>query len=749
MSIIRFGDGQFRQLEANVPVEVTDSSVVTAVTYAGVAIPFTTSGANFIILGQIHGNLTTGTYNLVVTENGVDATAAVPYTRTHPITAPTGAYDPLSLWAQIRTATAAYFKAAPLPAGNSWVAPHTGWTTANSVLPIANVISGPKQTLSAESLNANGSVVGSSYDTVYVPQSSVTDLVASTISSTEVALSWTGVGGFTYNPRYRRVGDVTWTTLSAVSRVEDGQLTTTATGLAPAEDYEFDLTASEASSNAATATTAPASGIVDLPAGGFGGGATFNLPLYIDHTVITGVTYNASAVTHSVVDGVLTVTIPSSIGVGTYDFVIVTESQSFTYPVVYVQLTPFAASTKLATVAADGRYPGLSLGIPRALASAQVGVTDLAVTTTETSATLTFTPVPGAKVYLFQYATDNIWRGDKYSDGSTAKMEFTGLTAGLSHQWRMFADGVVSNVVVKATATPSGGAPAGAGSINTTPPDDAPGVRILTNPEYVYTDNFEGARDTAFWTRIVNAGRGNHLQTPGTTGARTHLFHMNMPGTPIGVDGQDTVVSGDHTWSEAKFKIPINAVQLQISYDLFIPTNFKQGAKGFKGFATLWSGTYGGSNADQHIILSWIGAQMGAQGGPTPMMAVGTNGFNKGGSYVKGVPKMFPNYAGRWYRVDIFVECAKGPGLAGRIDCRLDGNLIIGTHHPQLHVPTYVNQTGPQLLSYGTKRNYFSDGYIMGWLENPQSGGVKESYKIAVDNFRLAANSSFGSVSIT
>ncbi|WP_416398123.1 fibronectin type III domain-containing protein [Allohahella sp. A8] len=477
MSIIRFGDGQFRQLEANVPVEVTDSSVVTAVTYAGVAIPFTTSGTKHIVLSQIHGNLTSGTYNLVVTENGVDATAAVPYVRTHAITAPTGSYDPTSLWAQIRTATAAYFKVAPLPVGNSWVSPHTAWTTANALLPVANVVSGPNKKLSAEVLNANGSVVGSSYDTAYVPQSTVTDLVASTLSSTQIKLSWTAAAGFTYNPRYRVVGDVTWTTLPAVSRVEAGPLTATATGLTPAEDYEFDLTASEASSNAATATTAPASGIVDLPGGGFGGGATFNLPLYIDHTVITGVTYKGSAVTHSAVQGTLTVTIPSGIGIGTYDLVIVTQSQSFTYPVVYVQLTPFVASAKLTTVAADGRYPGLPFRVRAIQASAQVAITDLAVTTTDTTATLTFTPIAGATQYLYQRAVGTTWGGDTYASTATGTFQFTGLSTGTTYSFRIFADGVVSNIVVKATTGTGGTAPTGNTGTGT---ETTPGVALAS-----------------------------------------------------------------------------------------------------------------------------------------------------------------------------------------------------------------------------------------------------------------------------
>jgi hypothetical protein len=247
------------------------------------------------------------------------------------------------------------------------------------------------------------------------------------------------------------------------------------------------------------------------------------------------------------------------------------------------------------------------------------------------------------------------------------------------------------------------------------------GERHLVNAEWSFDDDFEGAEDTTFWGDDAWVEFGVPCtRDPAHTSNVLRFRYLNR---------ED--FGSDHSWSEQRFHIPIDAVQLEISYDLFVPGNYVH-SPGNQKSVVVWSGPYGTSNANISIKTeNWP-----TDNGATPSVHIGVDGTDYGHSTIPADPLMLIDGYGQWQRIHVYVELAEGPGDFGIFELRRDGVLITGTHHPDVE-PSWTGTPVPELISYATRGNFLDQGYLLGWA----NGGFAEETVFCIDNFSIRANS--------
>jgi hypothetical protein len=190
----------------------------------------------------------------------------------------------------------------------------------------------------------------------------------------------------------------------------------------------------------------------------------------------------------------------------------------------------------------------------------------------------------------------------------------------------------------------------------------------------------------------------------------------------------------NHSWSEQRFRLPINARQLEISYDLFVPANYMHSSGNQKSIV-VWSGNYGTSNANISIKTENWPVDHGA----TPSVHIGVDGTDYGHNMLSSDSRMLADGYGKWQRVHFYVELAESEGNFGRFALHKDGWFITGTHHPDV-AAGYTSTPPSELISYSTRGNFIDQGYLLGWA----NGGFSEKTYFCIDNFSIKANSVIG-----
>lgn len=247
----------------------------------------------------------------------------------------------------------------------------------------------------------------------------------------------------------------------------------------------------------------------------------------------------------------------------------------------------------------------------------------------------------------------------------------------------------------------------------------------IQSPSWSFTDTFEGSVNNSFW---IGEGVWVNYGVSDPTNSSNKVMAMRyIPNS----EGQ-----GD-SWSEYDFKLPINAVQVEIQFDMYVPRNYRHVENNHKVFA-LWSGTYGKINANVSISSEAWGGGSGA----SPSVYVGVDGKNFGHSMLSTRPNIWNDGEGKWIKMHIYVELADGPNDYGRMELSKNGSLMTSTHSSGLLRPYSDAPDGPNLIPYSYRGNYIDQGTLMGWANGAVDGGFREETVFLIDNFQIKARSS-------
>ncbi|MBU2863957.1 hypothetical protein KO489_08910 [Reinekea forsetii] len=242
---------------------------------------------------------------------------------------------------------------------------------------------------------------------------------------------------------------------------------------------------------------------------------------------------------------------------------------------------------------------------------------------------------------------------------------------------------------------------------------------IKGNADFIIEDNFESLTESSFWTSDAWADRS--VNCPGSSEYGKSLVFTYAPDRP----------EEGSSWSEQRFEIPLNAVQIEMEYDLFVPANYVKAPGNHKNFV-FWSGTYGMAAGNLALVSeSWP-----TDGGSTPSLSIGLDGNVYGHTMNNNDDILYVNGLGSWINVHVYIELADSEDDFGVFDISKNGNLINGTSHPNVE----ENWGAPvisQQVSYSSRGNFLKYGYLLGWA----NGGFSEVTQFCIDNFKFKANS--------
>lgn len=244
----------------------------------------------------------------------------------------------------------------------------------------------------------------------------------------------------------------------------------------------------------------------------------------------------------------------------------------------------------------------------------------------------------------------------------------------------------------------------------------------LSDPDWEFQDNFERKsllEESTFWGNSTSTSYGESCPGDSSDGSNSLVFHYS-PDEP----------EPGHSWSEKRFHLPIDAVQVEMSYRLYIPSNYKHAPANHKSFV-LWSGTYGKANAN----ISVSSENWPTENGASPSVYIGVDGVNFGHSMKKDRPIMFEDNLGSWIDVHVFLELAETEDDFGRLEIFKDGEYITGNMNTQ--VESYAKTPLQEQLRYSKSGNFIDQGYLLGWA----NGGFKTETDFCIDNFSIRANS--------
>ncbi|RVU42123.1 hypothetical protein EA187_17450 [Lujinxingia sediminis] len=245
----------------------------------------------------------------------------------------------------------------------------------------------------------------------------------------------------------------------------------------------------------------------------------------------------------------------------------------------------------------------------------------------------------------------------------------------------------------------------------------------LVNPDWEFYDDFESPFEEGFWASS-GAGTTYGAACPGSDAFGNTLVFDYHPDDP----------EPGHGWAERRFTLPIDAVQLEISYKLFVPANYVHTSGNHKNFV-LWSGDYGKVNANISVSSeSWP-----AEGGASPSVYIGVDGANYGHAMNEStMPLLLEDGLGDWIDIHIFLDLAREEGDFGVFEIFKDGQRITGNLDEE--VVSYADVPLHEQISFAERGNFIDQGYLLGWA----NGGFAEETTFCVADFRIRANSVHG-----
>lgn len=255
------------------------------------------------------------------------------------------------------------------------------------------------------------------------------------------------------------------------------------------------------------------------------------------------------------------------------------------------------------------------------------------------------------------------------------------------------------------------------------------GLTKLVEPEWTFSDTFEGAKNSNFW---IGSGASVEYGVVDPSDAENKVMRMSYLPNSEG--------AGD-SWSEFDFQLGVDAVQVEMSWKQFVPLNYSHIEYNHKVFA-LWSGPYGKSIANISVSSEAWGSD--DDNGALPSVFIGVDGNNYGHAMNHNSKPVWVDGEGRWVRIHIFLELAESENSYGRMEIYRDGKLVTGTHSSTLFEPYGSNPIGPNSIHYSTKGNFIDQGTLLGWANGASDGGFLVGTHFLIDDFVINANSTHG-----
>lgn len=249
----------------------------------------------------------------------------------------------------------------------------------------------------------------------------------------------------------------------------------------------------------------------------------------------------------------------------------------------------------------------------------------------------------------------------------------------------------------------------------------------LENSEWSFQDDFEGSEDQHFWSSGHSSYYGVACSSDPQSSGKVQKF----------VYEKDVPEPGE-SWSEKRFRLPIKARQIEMTYRLYVPANYMPSPQNQKNYI-FWSGDYGGSGSNMAVSSeSWP-----ASGGAKPSIYIRTGKAGMGHSMMRGGPNLYNNHQGGWQKIHIYIELAEKDGEYGIMEIHRNGVLVNGTQEQNIELGYSGAPPLDKQLSYGSRGNWLDQGYLLGWAK----GGFREKTVFCIDDFSIKANSGILSVS--
>ncbi|MCF6296679.1 MAG: T9SS type A sorting domain-containing protein [Flavobacteriaceae bacterium] len=252
----------------------------------------------------------------------------------------------------------------------------------------------------------------------------------------------------------------------------------------------------------------------------------------------------------------------------------------------------------------------------------------------------------------------------------------------------------------------------------------------LVDPEWEFFDNFEGTINNSFWQgsgTYVNYG----VNRPDATSKVLEMTYIpNSEG-------------GGDSWSEYDFNLGIDAVQVEVSFKMFTPSDYVPIENNHKLFY-LYSGAYGHANAN--IVVNSEG--WGSTSGARPSINVGVDGFNMGHSMNPAQLSVWKPNEGKWSTIHIFLSLATKAGNFGYYEIFKDGVLLTSTSLDLTKGWAHGIPANEQIY-YSTSGNFIDKGTLLGWANGATGGGFLVDTKFLIDDFRIRANATFGTTTLS
>ena len=229
----------------------------------------------------------------------------------------------------------------------------------------------------------------------------------------------------------------------------------------------------------------------------------------------------------------------------------------------------------------------------------------------------------------------------------------------------------------------------------------------LANPEYSLFEDFEGTVDAQIggaFTTVID-------DTTGSGAGKVNKARYY----PDGVQGGVGSVEG--LWSETTVDLPIQAKQVVMQWDEYVPATFDTANLTNCKSVMIYSGTYGVVNSNMTMNCEcWPSA-----GGGAINLNAGQDGINYGHSQNPDNYLMWEDNQGSWQHVTVYFEVADDASSTGRLVVMRNDQVVLDTDNLDWAplgwvTSTYGYTTMQELIRFSTRGNFVDKLKLNGWF---------------------------------
>ena len=260
----------------------------------------------------------------------------------------------------------------------------------------------------------------------------------------------------------------------------------------------------------------------------------------------------------------------------------------------------------------------------------------------------------------------------------------------------------------------------------------------LVSPEYTLDEDFEGVVSPQIggaYTAVID-------DTTGSGAGKVNKARYY----PDGVQGGVGSVEG--LWSETTVDLPIQAKQVVMQWDEYVPTNFDTADLANCKSVMIYSGTYGVANSNMTMNCEcWP-----ATGGGALNLNAGQDGINYGHSQNPDNYLLWEDNQGSWQHITVYFEVADDASSLGRLVVMRDNLVMLDTDNLSWAplgwvTSTYGYTTMQELIRFSTRGNFVDKLKLNGWFNTDVDdvfGGSEMAF--LQNNIEIQASTTKGAV---